>query len=108
MVTSEESKQKCERFIEDYLKPPYDKYLGPIGHGPIKNVNYINATLSEKVMNYYMTRGKLPIKSTKKDDSLDWCLMIGLRKRIPKDIELPSEYKGVKVFYHYSGEIKPL
>lgn len=38
----------------------------------------------------------------------DLCLSVMFRKEPPKDLELPSEYRGVRVFYEVIGEVRAL
>ena len=42
------------------------------------------------------------------DISGDYCISVRLRKPLPKNLSLPTEYQGVKVFVQVTGEIRPL
>jgi len=110
MVTYEQAREAGDKFTDEFYKPPYDEYLSLVGVGPIKNVelrgfgwvnNWISRTQDKSVV-----RGKLPIRPSKKDNLEDWCVMVGVKKKIPEETELPSEYQGVKVFYRKLGEAK--
>jgi hypothetical protein len=105
MVTPTEAQQTAKRFIDEYVKPPFDDYLGPIGTGPMANVGSPDGLLA-RIRNSRIVGGRLPTKPSKEDNLEDWCLIIGIRKRLSSDIDLPSGYHGVKVFYYRSGEVK--
>ncbi|QQG45590.1 MAG: hypothetical protein HYW89_01545 [Candidatus Sungiibacteriota bacterium] len=38
----------------------------------------------------------------------DFCILVGLRKPLPQNLSLPTEYQGVKVVVGVIGEIRPL
>lgn len=40
-------------------------------------------------------------------DNRNLCIVVLLKKKLPKRISLPSEYKGMKVFYKVIGVIRP-
>lgn len=40
--------------------------------------------------------------------SQDYCVVILLRKKLPKTLNIPSEYQGVRIFTKVIGEIRPL
>lgn len=107
MVTSKEATQLAENFIDEYVKPPYDEFLGLVGAGPMKNVGYPD-DLFTRILNSKIVDGRLPIKPGKDDNLEDWCLLVGIKKRLSPDVDLPSEYHGAKVFYYRCGEVKPL
>jgi len=44
----------------------------------------------------------------KGEDPYGWVLQIGLRKKIPEGIEIPDEFKGLKIYVEWIGNIAAL
>ena len=84
---------KVQDIKDDYIKQymdtaPYDQYINGCGISKLKvKQNLENITL-------------------KKGESLDdLCLSVLCGKQPPQNLNLPSEYQGVRVFYEVVGDI---
>ncbi len=86
-------KQIKEDFEKKYFfSDPYKVYVNGCG---ISNLEVMQHTRQEKI-------------DLKHGESLeDLCLRVMLRKIPPKDLEFPTEYNGVRVFYQVVGKIRP-
>lgn len=82
-----------KEFEQKYLlKKPYSNYVNGCG---ISNLKIIQM-FGEKF-------------SLKKGETLeDLCLSVTFKEQPPNELELPKEYKDIRVFYEIIGEIKPL
>jgi hypothetical protein len=81
--SSEEVKQIRARLEEEYSKSAYNAYVQRF------------ATSNLKVMQMFGKRFTL-----NSDESLDdLCISVSLKKEPPKELELYSEFEGVRVFY---------
>lgn len=82
-----------EEFEQKYLfSEPYSQYANGCGISKLK----VRRIIKE---NFELRDG----------ESLeDLCLSVMFEREPPKDLEFPSEYKGVRVFYDVVGEIKLL
>lgn len=79
-----------KEFVQEYfLNEPYNEYVNGCGISKLR-----------------MNQRNLVLRA---GESLeDFCLSVTLRKEPPEDLEFPSEYKGVRVFYKVVGEIRLL
>lgn len=80
-----------EDFKQEYAsKEPYNNYINGIGITILR-------VQKETVRKQF---------KLKKGETLDdLCLSVYLKEELPKDLDLPSEYKGVRVFYTKMGPI---
>lgn len=69
---------------EYYFKEPYSRYVNMCGISRVDLQEDENAP---------------------EDEKQDLCIMVGLRKRLPKKLALPATYKGVRVYVKVYGEI---
>src|SRR3989344_5081790 len=99
MVNSNKAKDSCNKFIDDYFKEPYLTYLSSVGIAPMRNLKGIYSLVT-LLKDYKTVNGKLPIRPGRSDNLSDWCITIGLKEKVPLNLKLPSEYSGVKIFYH--------
>ena len=53
-------------------------------------------------------QGDQPLELRDGETLDDLCLSVTLRKEAPQELKLPSEYRGVRVFYKVVGEIRAL
>ena len=82
----QEVKQIKKQFEQEYfLAQPYSEYVNMCG----------------------ITKVGIKDKTAPVDTRDDLCIVVGLRKPLPKNLSLPSEYRGVKVFVQVIGEIRP-
>ena len=89
-ITKEQLRPIKKEFQEIYMHTePYKKYTNGCGISKIK-----------------VKQNDLDLKEGESLDDL--CLSVFLREEPPKSLDLPSEYKGVRVFYEVVGEIRAL
>ncbi len=90
-LSEQQLKPIKEDFMAKYLTvAPLSEYFSGCG---ISNLRIKQET----------TKSVLPLR---KGESLDdLCLHVLLNREPSKDIKLPSEYRGVRVFYQVVGEI---
>lgn len=83
-----------KKFEEKYfLKEPYSNYVNGCG---ISKLRIAQMIIGEEL-------------TLKKGETLeDLCLSVTLEEQPPSDLELPKEYKGVRIFYEVVGKIKLL
>lgn len=81
-----------ENYVQDYfLKKPYSNYINLVANSTLE---LIEEELGIEI--------KLEEHETLKDE----CLLIGIMKEPPKDLDLPKDYyEGYRIFYQLSGEI---
>ena len=83
-----------EEFQQTYFfSEPFNQYVNGFGISSLR--------VKQDIKKYKLKLGD--------GESLDdLCLSVMFRTEPPKDLEFPSEYKGVRVFYEVVGEIGPL
>lgn len=83
-----------EEFQRKYFfSEPYSEYVNSCGISNLRVVQNI----------------KKKSFDLRDEESLDdLCLSIMFKKEPPKDLDFPSEYKGLRVFYEVVGDIKSL
>jgi hypothetical protein len=75
MQKLEDMRPIIEEFKKEYMtKDPYKKYISGYGTFPVKSV----------------------ISNT---DLEGFCLQVNLKKPVPKELEMPSDYKGMLITY---------
>jgi len=68
--------------------------------------NYVNL-VGTSSLNAMQRRGeKFDLKAGETLDDL--CIGVGFKEQPPENLEFPTDYKGVRVFYEIMGEIVPL
>ncbi len=108
MITDKEVQLKVKQYIDDFLpdmNAPYASYLSFIGSCPIRNTQNLDSML-KRWRDNRMVNKKLPTRPIKSDNLDDWCILVGIKRRLPEKNNLPGEYQGVKVFYTAAGEIR--
>lgn len=92
-LTMDEIKPVQKQFVQEYMMTsPYDQYVNGCG------VSSLSTKQDHEGIEINLREG----------ESLDdLCLSVFLKKSPPKDLELPAEYEGVKVFYEVVGEVLP-
>ncbi len=75
-------KEEFER--EYFFAQPYSEYVNMCGIGKAG-----------------ITGQRAPI-----DSPGDWCIRVGLRKSLPPNLSIPTEYQEVKVITEVTGEIR--
>ncbi len=89
------------KIVQQIKKEFYQEY---VSKSPFNN--YVNGSgLSTLKVQKEVLKKQLNLKSGESLD--DWCLTAYLREQPPENINLPSEYKGVRVFYTVIGKIIP-
>ena len=87
----DEIKKVKEDFKQDYFfKAPFNNYINGIG-------------ITTLCIQKEILHKNLDLNTGESLDDL--CLSIYLKEEPPKDLNLPSEYKGVRVFYTKMGLI---
>jgi len=91
----------------------FGEYIGTVGSSILRNVADLQkggffsshpiGTATRKNIG-----DKLPVKPTGEYDPLECCIYIGIQKKLTEKIDLPSEFEGYKVFYHFCGKIRYL
>ncbi len=80
-------------FLRKYTTPPYDRYVNGCGISSLR--------IMRKQFNYVFD-----IKDDKEMNAL--CLLVTLKEQAPPNLPVPSQYKGLKVFYETVGAIRTL
>ena len=85
MSTFDQVKDIKKAFTKEYMFPvPWRHYVNLCS---ISKIGILNANAPEEEKN-------------------NPCLRVGLVKQLPPDMNIPSEYRGIKVFVSIVGEIK--
>jgi hypothetical protein len=104
---SEVTKAK-EAFVQDYMKKePYSEYVNMVGITKryiaeteirIKSVSFVEKLKDE------LEKSKEILRESGEDPE-EWCITVGLRRKLPDYLTLPEVYKGFKVYVVAIGEI---
>ncbi|MDP3698132.1 MAG: hypothetical protein Q8R47_00945, partial [Nanoarchaeota archaeon] len=89
MVTAKEARESAEKYVDEFVKPPFTDYVGVVGSAPIRNV-CSPSNLIARIRNFYIVGGRLPTRPAREDNVEDWCLMVGVKRKLPRDLDLPS------------------
>lgn len=93
-LSMDELKLIKEDFEQKYFfSEPYNEYVNSCGISKLQVIREI---------------GRKNISLRKGESLEDLCLSVTFRKDPPKDLEFPSEYRGVRVLYEVVGEIRAL
>jgi hypothetical protein len=85
-MSLDQAKKIKKDFMREYFIPPYTDYINGCGISSLK-----------------MMKNHFGESEESREDML--CLFVTLKKDLPQEVNFPSEYKGLKVFYETVGTV---